>query len=48
MKHFVRSITPDGTESFVACNRALVKDFAADATDIVWAEEGVGVFMAKK
>lgn len=48
VKHFLRSITSDGAESFVACNRAAIKDFTADATDLVWAEEGVGVFMVKK
>ncbi|MDF2693456.1 MAG: hypothetical protein K0S65_1839 [Labilithrix sp.] len=51
VKHVIRSIKPSADaaeEGFVACGRNMVTDLDVDGTNVVWAEENTGVFIAPR
>ncbi|MBX3186823.1 MAG: hypothetical protein KF819_07405 [Labilithrix sp.] len=48
LKHGIRAVKADGTSTVVACGRETIEAIAADASSVVWAEKGKGVFVAPR
>jgi hypothetical protein len=51
VKHVIRELKPVATgieEKLVACGRGMVTDLTADASNVVWTEDGAGVFITPR